>query len=572
MAQQKITISTEFLATVKGMDDVVRQMQQGLAKADPSKTSGLSKMFTKMTDEYKNFQNLTKNGQVDLLDSKSVIRSGETILKLFREIQSKYSDFTSLDTAGLKKLFPEEFNKNIDEAAKLIDDFIEKNKKFKEVEQNLTTAKTKVEEYKKAVEDAKEALKSATGGYGSTDDLQKGLDGAKQKLIEASQSATDYTVKLRNALKETKAVGEFKNLKNMQTTIGNMVKAWQDYKVARDRALKATSGEDKKDLEARLANLQEALNKEQNKTANVDGTGGPNKNTLKQLDAEIKEVTNSLRIWAGVEEKLRMARATGATQEQTRQLQALSKEATNAAIAQNNASEEVKVIEATMKNAKPQIDALVNAQKNLTNEEAEIKELEAAYKDLGVTQDGLDTLLNSLKEMGVISKDSTATTVEDIERIKESLSKIDDTKAEELKKTLIELGMNTDDVEKLMDSLRQSIHGFGESANDVKRVNTELEDMKNRVKTFFGLANGVRIFQKAVRSSFDTIKELDKTMVETAVVTEFDVGDMWDQLPEYTRRAKELGVSINDTYKAATLYYQQGTEENLAFSKICSII
>jgi TP901 family phage tail tape measure protein len=51
-------------------------------------------------------------------------------------------------------------------------------------------------------------------------------------------------------------------------------------------------------------------------------------------------------------------------------------------------------------------------------------------------------------------------------------------------------------------------------------------------------------------------------MTEMAVVTDLTVGDYWDQLPEYSQRASELGVSINSAYKAATLYYQQGLKAN----------
>jgi hypothetical protein len=45
-------------------------------------------------------------------------------------------------------------------------------------------------------------------------------------------------------------------------------------------------------------------------------------------------------------------------------------------------------------------------------------------------------------------------------------------------------------------------------------------------------------------------------MTEMAVVTDLTVGDYWDQLPEYSKRASDLGVSINSAYEAATLYYQ----------------
>jgi hypothetical protein len=50
-------------------------------------------------------------------------------------------------------------------------------------------------------------------------------------------------------------------------------------------------------------------------------------------------------------------------------------------------------------------------------------------------------------------------------------------------------------------------------------------------------------------------------MTETAVVTDHTVSDMWAKLPEYTKRANELGVSTLDAYKSATLYYQQGLND-----------
>ena len=53
-------------------------------------------------------------------------------------------------------------------------------------------------------------------------------------------------------------------------------------------------------------------------------------------------------------------------------------------------------------------------------------------------------------------------------------------------------------------------------------------------------------------------------MTETAVVTEFSVGDMWKRLPEYADAASDLGSSIKDVYAATTLYYQQGLKTEAA--------
>ena len=99
-------------------------------------------------------------------------------------------------------------------------------------------------------------------------------------------------------------------------------------------------------------------------------------------------------------------------------------------------------------------------------------------------------------------------------------------------------------------------------AQNQQHVNSELDHFKNRVTYFFGAANAVNLFKRALRSVFETVKDLDKVMTETAVVTKFSVGQMWGQLPEYTKRANELGVTIHSAYEAATLYYQQGLNTN----------
>jgi hypothetical protein len=64
------------------------------------------------------------------------------------------------------------------------------------------------------------------------------------------------------------------------------------------------------------------------------------------------------------------------------------------------------------------------------------------------------------------------------------------------------------------------------------------------------------LFKRTVREAINTVKELDAVMTETAVVTDFDIGDMWDKLPQYAAQANALGASIKDLYAATTLYYQ----------------
>ena len=107
--------------------------------------------------------------------------------------------------------------------------------------------------------------------------------------------------------------------------------------------------------------------------------------------------------------------------------------------------------------------------------------------------------------------------------------------------------------------------GLDEATDSIKRQNDALADQQafeNKIKQFIGLQGAAIVMRHALQDAMQTIKELDATMTEMAVVTDLGVGDYWDQLPEYTARANDLGMAINDVYKADTLFYQQGLKTN----------
>jgi hypothetical protein len=98
-----------------------------------------------------------------------------------------------------------------------------------------------------------------------------------------------------------------------------------------------------------------------------------------------------------------------------------------------------------------------------------------------------------------------------------------------------------------------------ESAEAYKEMNdaaAQRDAFESKIKSFLGVAGAAQVMRHALRDAMQTITELDKTMTEMSVVTDLEVGDYWDQLPQYTQRANELGLAINDVYKADTLYYQ----------------
>ena len=144
------------------------------------------------------------------------------------------------------------------------------------------------------------------------------------------------------------------------------------------------------------------------------------------------------------------------------------------------------------------------------------------------------------------------------------------TKLEGIKSNLT--GAEAQAIQSMIDGFKQFSGAVSESDKNVRTLvadeqqaaastvqfNQELGQVKSRIQYFLGLNNAINLVKRAIRGAVDTIKDLDKAMTETAVVTDFTVKDMWEQLPEYTKRANELGVTTQAAYESATLYFQQG--------------
>lgn len=115
-----------------------------------------------------------------------------------------------------------------------------------------------------------------------------------------------------------------------------------------------------------------------------------------------------------------------------------------------------------------------------------------------------------------------------------------------------------------LDPIKDSAKKAYTALADTEAAQRSLRSLSTRVEYFFSLTNGFLIAQRVIRSAFNTVKELDKAMTETAVVTDNTISDMWNKLDEYTARANQLGATTQGAYETATLYYQQGLDDQQA--------
>ena len=174
----------------------------------------------------------------------------------------------------------------------------------------------------------------------------------------------------------------------------------------------------------------------------------------------------------------------------------------------------------------------------------------------------LDRLRNSLAE---ITGQDISQIPSDIKQIQTIINGLSDEELKRIKVAFDNIQKSAKSAGGPINKVKDNLDSFGDTATTMVRTADEVQRLQNQVMDFFSISNAVQLFKRTIQSAFDTVKELDAAMTETAVVTDFSVGDMWDSLPQYTNTANELGASIQGVYETMTLFYQQGLNTTETF-------
>lgn len=221
---------------------------------------------------------------------------------------------------------------------------------------------------------------------------------------------------------------------------------------------------------------------------------------------------------------------------------------------------------------------LQSGQINITQYAQSLQELQAKYAAyIETSKKAAQNAGTEWDKSGNIRKNAQAfealtaavqKSVEPIEQVQQEVNNLESDKAKKLGQAYEEVSTKAQNAEQGVKEASQSVKEYGTNATSAAHAQnefiSELDEVKSRVKYFFSLTNSIQLFKNAIRDAFETVKELDAAMTETAVVTDFSVGDMWDALPQYTKLAESLGATTLGAYKTMTLYYQQGLKTNEA--------
>ena len=571
---QTIIINADVIATLKGMDKVVTGLKSGLSEANTKIdfTKGIGASVSKLVDKFKNefskFNQLTENGKLDIGNTKEALKSGKNLIDAYKELQRIIGDLNSLTVIDAKKLFPDAFDQRVENASKKLKDFSNNWNRISEKQLKLDQAKT---ELQVLTDKLKELEKSLV----DTNTLKVNTTSAEQKVEEMTNKVKELKNEFKKELKlkvdttDKDLIKNKRNRDNLQEKLnranssGNINTAGRSvrYKGATLSEWEKGIGKASNASSQQKAGAIKALQNYSNITKELDAVN-------KKIKEQEKELENLKTGWASfdniADEKLGKELAKmGFSTDEIAQIQK-AMEATNVAISeQTNARQ--KLAEAETENARIEKE-MSKTNSGITQKTQEIKQLEQAVENLQ-TKVGVEGLKKALKDaLDIDISDDLLKSEQGLESLKNQLNELDNKSLSELIKKLSDMGINTEQAKQYVEQLTGTMVELGDSAKDINRANQEMEQLKNQVLQFFSIGNAIQLFKRAVKSAFDTVKELDATMTETAVVTDFTIGDMWKQLPTYTAEANKLGAAINDLYDSTTLYYQQGLQTKAAMA------
>lgn len=388
-------------------------------------------------------------------------------------------------------------------------------------------------------------------GQSAPKELVQAISGFSEKMQQAAESQKAYAKSIRDTKTEAEQLAKVeKNAgekvaaaqKKRQEIINKQSQAQQrrdEYNKAIGvrEATRVGKGSFTEKIEQAEAEIQKIANKYRENNIRINKTGFINENDIRKLNAQdledYKKQAEALKIWQ--EELAKYDSKTAEFKKQSK-------------TEDTNYKNQTKALE-------EQDKVLKDLQKEWDQATNKLKDFNQAGKEAEA--------FNKLKESFTKTfGEDTFKNVKNIDELNQALEKLANTagedvssKIEQIKRSLTSTDIPLGKIKNEVDETTQGFQRLGDT-------NEEIDHLTYRLKYFFSLAGGFNLMRRAIRSAVTTTKELDAVMTQTAVVSEYTVGDMWKTLPKYSKEAKKLGTAIKDIYGAQTLYVQQGLNMN----------
>lgn len=394
------------------------------------------------------------------------------------------------------------------------------------------------------------------------------------KAERSFDKVTDLLSKLRTEASRIKNIDDLNKLlpKAVIDRTKKLRSEWDKLKAEIDSGFGKNAAIEKQNQELdrqkdKLTDLQEKYNK----LASENKTMGSRRGVLAQSLADANKQATDLATKMEALEKVKGGKSSAEYKKLDGELKAVNSSISRMKTEYDGLDKKINENKTTMAGYSTQITSTKNTISQITTT---IEQLKSAAQQ---TPEGLNKLREELANIKGVNLNEIPTDIDAIGR------EIEELNADQIKQLTQSIDGLTPELKKADDAARDMGSGLQTASDQARELTArekEIEQLANRVKYFFSIGNTVQLFKRAVKSAINTVKELDEVMTQAAVVTKFDVSGMWAQLPEYTKRANELGVTVKGVYEASTLYYQQGleteqvigvTNETLKMAKIAGL-
>ena len=445
-----------------------------------------------------------------------------------------------------------------------------------DVEANVKNAKSALESLGSAI-NGKLNTKGSSRFKNEIKNLEKDLDGLQAKATKNLKGSSDAKDILHDIDLIQKKIGKldrmnFENMvdSNVINKLNNAASAIDKISDAKSRATKNKAL--KEDLEATKKAIEGIELSSKTSMADFSGAFGKRgsgtyniyrqqlekyKKSLAEYEkekAQAEKIMNSSE--NGSKEYTKAASDIEATEAKIAKLKSEFKDAfVNTGI--KNIDGELKGLKTTISSIDP--SAIKNAKSALTDLATEMQNVAKNSDNANIKNffEGFD--LSKIQNM---SGDKLQTLFDKFKTMASELG--DEEVTAKIKQIENEFTSTTAKITSGLDPIKDAAKGAYTALADTETAQRSLRSLSTRIEYFFSLTNGFLIAERVIRSAFNTVKELDKAMTDTAVVTDNTISDMWNKLDEYTARANQLGATTQGAYETATLYYQQGLDDQQA--------
>lgn len=567
--EHTISIIADVKTQLSNMDETIKKFKSGLSegigKIDLTKGLGkdLSRLITSFNKDYDKITSLIKPGNLlNIEDSKAFQNAGRNIISTFEKIQTIANGMTSKSLIDAKKLFPDAFDSRVDEISGLLEKLDQNFDKIKSKELKAQKLESDITSLTNTIKNLK-AQSSET----NLEALNKELENAEGKANEAKTAIYNLINSFKTKINESFTKEAIQKIDTLINEIDQKTRQAEEYEKKGYKKKGGYGTYDGKGI------------KEWEKAAKDKKGTDASRSQAAQIVEDLRaynSINQALREQKKLLEEINAYKASTIINDPNSNLQDPktlaylgsllgSSEAVTAALnEQKQATEGVAAAEKALSAAKKAGAQVTEKEQKLQEQTQQLVQLKETIEQLKSASD-LDEVAQKLtKLLGRPISVDMLKAPEVFKQLKTEVKEIDGTAFDALLVKLRELGLVFEESKEGPEKLRRGFLAAGESLDEFANKTKQFEQLKSRLSYFFGIANSINLLKRTIRSSINTVKELDAVMTETAVVTDFSVGDMWDKLPEYSSKATALGASIKDLYSATTLYYQQGLKTNEA--------